>query len=73
MGFFWPNSVDLACESHGEPSGEHIRGQQEPALPSAVHRQAVIFLTARGTCSTNGAIGNGNCLMEHTEQKKKGL
>lgn len=49
---FWPGSVNLACESHSEPSGEHFRRRQEPALHCAVYRQAIIFLTARGTLSS---------------------
>lgn len=64
---FWPDPVNLPCESHSEPSGEHFRRQQEPALHRAVYRQAIIYLTARGTCLTNQAIENGNYLVEQTE------
>lgn len=70
---FWPDSVNLACESHSEPSGEHFRRQQEPALHCAVYRQAIIFLAARGVYLTNRAIEIGNYLMEQTEWKKKSL
>lgn len=53
-----------------EPSGEHFRRQQEPALHWAVCGQAVLFLAARATCLTNSAIEN-NYLMEQREGKEK--
>lgn len=66
-GFFWPDSVILACELHSEPRGECFRRRQEPAVHCSVYRQAIVFLTVRGTCLTNRAIGDGKYPMEQTE------